>query len=127
MTSTAPIATRNVALTTARAWAGIVGALQLAGISYFLVFAPEEAVYVSPWIDIPAVLGLLAAVGLLLATAFAPLSAGRRVRVGFAAVVVDVVVTLVKIPVYDEPESATVIGLAAVLALLLVLARRADR
>ena len=55
------------------------------------------------------------------------LSADRRIRVGFAAVGLSVAATLLKIPLYDEPEGVTFLATDAVLLALLVLAARARR
>lgn len=128
-TTTAPRLTRrNVALRIARTYAGVLGVLKLAGMGYFLLVVPEEALWLGLWIDVPVVAGLLAIALLQLAVALAPrVSPARRISLGFAAVGLDVAVTLVKVTLYDEPESATVLGLAAILLALLLLARRGER
>jgi hypothetical protein len=119
---------RNLALAAARALAGLVGALQLAGVGYFVFLVPEEAVWLGALIDIPVVALLCAVAALKLATALLPrLSAELRIRVGLAAVGLSVVITLVKVPLYDEPESLTMVAVDAVLLTLLLLARRTAR
>lgn len=129
MTSTAVVTPkRNAALIAARALAGVLGALQLAGAVYFLLIAPGEAVWHGPWVDVPVIAVLLTGVFLKLALAIAPgLDAARRIRLGLVAVGVGIAITLVKIPVYDEPESVTFIPVDAALAGLLLLARRGAR
>lgn len=116
---------RNAALVATRVFAGILGAMQLAGAAFFLFLAPEEAVWVGPWVDVPVVALLLAGVLLKLAVAVGPgLDPHRRVRLGLIAVVIGIAVTLVKIPVYDEPEGILFLALDTVLLALLLLARR---
>jgi hypothetical protein len=120
-----PTRRRNAALVAARTFAGLLASMQLAGVSFFLIIAPEEAVYVGPWVDVPVIIALLTGVLLKLALAVGPgLDPGRRITVGLAAVAIGVAVTLVKVPVYDEPESMTFIVLDGVLLGLLLLARR---
>jgi hypothetical protein len=129
MTSTALVTTRrNVPLIAARALAGTVGATQVAGAVFFLLIAPEEAVWHGPWVDAPVIAVLLTGVFLKLAFALAPgMDAARRIGLGLLAVGIGIGITLVKIPVYDEPESATLIAVDAVLGGLLLLARRGTR
>ena len=118
--------TRNVALTAARVTAAVIGGLQLAGFSYFMVIAPDdEVVWLGPWIDYPILTLLLIGVALKLTTALAPgLSAALRVRVGLVAVAVGVVVTMLKMPLYGEPEGVTFLVLDGLLGWLLLRARR---
>lgn len=124
-TSRTPAVHRNLALGAARVAAGLLGCSQLVGVAYFAVLAPEEAVWVGPWVDVPVV-GLLV-VGLLLklAVAVGPgLDAHRRIALGLTAVAIGIAVTLVKIPVYDEPEGVLFLAFDGVLLGLLLLARR---
>ena len=123
--STAP--TRDVALTAARVTAGVIGALQLAGFSYFMVIAPDdEVVRLGPSIDYPILTLLLTGVLLKLTTAFAPaLRADLRIRIGLGAVALGFLVTLLKMPLYGEPEGATFLVLDGLLCWLLLRARRA--
>jgi hypothetical protein len=123
--STLTVPTRNVALSAARIFAGLLGLMKAAGITYFALLAPEEGVWLGPWIDVPVVGTLFAATVLLLVVALAPrLTAGRRIGLGLLAVGLDVAVTLVKVPLYDEPESVTFLAFGAILLTLLLLARR---
>lgn len=126
MTTTAPVAVRrNVALLTARVVAGILGAVQLTGATYFTVVAPEEAVWVGPWVDVPVIALLLTGVLLKLAVAVGPgLTPRRRVNAGLTAIAIGIAITLVKIPLYDEPEGVTFLAADGVLLALLLLARR---
>jgi hypothetical protein len=127
MTTTTDVAAppRNIALIAARVLGGVVGSLQVAGASYFMFVAPDEAVWLGLWIDIPVLTVLFTGMLLTLVMALAPgLEQLRRVRVGLIAVGLVVVATLVKIPLYDEPESVTVLGVEAVLLTLLLLAGR---
>ena len=129
MTSTAVVTTkRNAALIAARLLAGVLGGMQLAGAVYFLLIAPDESVWHGPWVDVPVVVVLLTGVFLKLVVALAPgLDVARRIGLGLLAVGIGIGITLVKIPVYDEPESVVIIAVDAVLAGLLLLARRASR
>lgn len=128
-TTTTPTAVhRNVALVAARVFAGVLGAIQLAGVVLFLLLAPEEAVWVGPWVDVPVVSLLVGGALLKLAVALGPgLEPRRRVGLGLVAFAVGVAVTLVKIPVYDEPEGVLFLAFDAVLLALLLLARRSVR
>jgi hypothetical protein len=123
-TTAAP--SRNVALTVARVTAGLIGTLQLAGMSFFLLVVPDdEVVYLGPWIDIPILTLLLTGIVLKLATALAPaLDAALRIRVGLLAAALGVVVTLFKMPLYGEPEGVTFLVLDGLLVWLLLRARR---
>ena len=115
----------NPPLVAARAFAGVLAGLQLAGMSWFLVFAPEEAVWVGPWVDYPVLVWLSTAVLLKVVLAVGPrLDVRRRIAVGLTAVALGLGVTLVKIPVYGEPEGVTLLVLDAVLLALLLSARR---
>jgi len=124
--TTSSAATRNVALTAARVAAAVIGGLQLAGFTYFMIVLPdEEVVRLGPWIDYPILTLLLAGVLLKLITAFAPgLPAAVRVRIGLLAVALGVCVTLLKMPLYGEPEGVTFLVLDALLGWLLLRARR---
>lgn len=120
-----PATRRNVALSAARVFAGLLGSMQLAGVVFFAFLAPEEAVWVGPWVDVPVVGLLVVGVLLKLAVAVGPgIDPHRRISLGLAAVGIGVAVTLVKIPVYDEPEGVTFLAFDAVLLVLLLLARR---
>lgn len=126
-TTAAP--TRNVALTVARVTAGIIGGLQLAGFSFFMLIVPDdEVVWLGPWIDYPILTLLLTGVALKLVTAFAPaLGTDRRIRVGLLAAGLGVLVTLLKMPLYGEPEGVTFLVLDGLLVWLLLRARRSAR
>lgn len=131
MTTTTPYAPstrRNAALVAARVFAGLFGAVQLTGMTYFVFLAPEEAVWVGPWVDIPVVALMLAGVLLKLAVGVGPgLEPRRRIGLGLVAAAIGVTVTLVKIPVYDEPEGIFFIAIELVLLTLLLLARRGEK
>ena len=119
---------RNVALVAARVAAGLLGSIQLAGAVFFIFIAPEEAVWVGLWLDVPIVALMLSGMFLKLGVAFLPgLQAARRIAMGFLAIAIGVAVTLVKIPVYDEPEGVLFLAFDGVLFLLLMLAWRAAR
>jgi len=123
-TTTAP--SRNAALTASRVAAGLIGGLQLAGMSYFMLIVPDdEVVWLGPWIDYPILALLLTVIVLKLTTAFAPaLDAALRIRVGLVAATLGVVVTLFKMPLYGEPEGVTFLVLDGLLVWLLLRARR---
>lgn len=119
---------RNAALAASRVFAGLLGGMQLVGIAYFLLLAREEAVWVGPWVDIPVTGLLVVGVLLKLAVAVGPgLDARRRIGLGLLAAGLGISVTLVKIPVYREPESALFIILDLVLLVLVVLAARGEQ
>lgn len=123
-----PATRRNVALAAARVFAGVFGATQVAGVVYFAILAPEEAVWVGPWVDVPVVGMLVTGVLLKLAVAVGPgLRPRRRIGLGLLAAGVGIAVTLVKIPVYDEPEGVLFIAFDLVLLMLLLLARRGEK
>ena len=127
MTSTPTVTARrrNLALGVTRVYAGLFGASQVAGAVFFLFLAPEEAVWLGPWVDVPVVALLVGGALLKLAVSVGPgLDAHRRIDLGLVAVAIGVAVTLVKIPLYDEPEGVVVLAVDAVLLVLLVLARR---
>ncbi len=128
-TITTPTTTRrNVALVAARVVAGVLGINLLAGMVYFVLLAPEEAVWVGPWVDIPVVALMLTGMLLKVAVAVAPRpTPSRRITLGLLAVAIGLGTTLVKIPVYDEPEGVLFLAFDAVLLMLLLLARRAER
>ena len=112
-------------LTAARIMAGLLGVSGLAGMTYFLLIAPDSAVWLGPWIDVPVVAVMLTGFVLKLGFAVIPgLSAHRRLLMGFLAVGIAMAVTLVKIPLYDEPEGVLILGIDAVLLGILLLARR---
>lgn len=128
MTTTVTTSSRNIALAAARVAAGLLGAIQLAGATFFLLIAPDEAVWVGPWIDVPIVALTLSGIFLKLGLALLPgLTATRRITMGLLAVTIGVAVTLVKIPMYDEPEGVLFLLFDAVLLGLLTLAWRAAR
>lgn len=88
--STLTVPTRSVVLAAARIFAGLFGLSKAAGITYFTLIAPDEAIWLGPWIDIPAVGTLVTVTVLLLAVALAPrLTAGRRIGIGLLAVGLD--------------------------------------
>lgn len=125
MTTTVVRPTRNTAMLGARVVAGITGAVQLAGAGFFLLVAPEEAVWLGPWLDIPIVSVMLVGFLCKLGVALLPgLAADRRIALGLAAVAIGVAVTVVKIPLYDEPEGVVFLAFDGLLLLLLLLARR---
>ena len=127
MTSTPTVTTRrrNLALVVTRIYAGLLGALQLAGVVFFVFLAPDEGLWVGLWVDVPVTALLVGGVLLKLAVAVGPgLDAHRRITLGFTAVVIGIAVTLIKIPVYDEPEGVLFLAFDGVLLVLLVLARR---
>lgn len=128
MTSTTAASSRNVPLIAARVVAGLLGGIQLAGAVFFLFIAPEGASWVGVWLDVPLVALLLSGIFLKLGLAVLPgLQAARRIAMGFLAITIGVVVTLLKVTMYDEPEAVLFLAVEAVLLLLLVLARRAGR
>ena len=127
MTSTPTVTARrrNLALVVARAWAGLLAASQVAGVAYFVFLAPDEGLWVGLWLDVPITALLAGGAVLKLAVAVGPgLDAHRRIHLGFVAVAIGIAVTLVKIPVYDEPEGVLFLAFDGVLLVLLVLARR---
>jgi hypothetical protein len=122
------VRTSNRALAAARVVAGVLGVNGLLGATYFILIAPEQAVWVGPWVDVPVVAMMLTGFFLKLGVALAPgLPADRRIRLGFLAVALGMAVTLVKIPVYDEPEGMLFLAFDAVLLGVLLLAWRATR
>jgi hypothetical protein len=128
MTPTITTSSRNVALTASRVLAGLLGSMQLAGVVYFLLISPDEAVWVGPWIDVPIVALLLSGALLKLGVALLPgMPATRRITMGFLAVGIGTAVTLVKIPAYNEPEGVLALVFDAVLLALLTLAWRAAK
>ena len=119
---------RNVPLLAARVLAGLLATVQLAGAVFFMLIAPEQAVWVGPLLDVPIVVLMVSGLLLKLAVAVWPgLAARRRIRLGLLAAAVGIGVALVKIPVYDEPEGVLFMLLDAVVIVLLVLAGRRDR
>ena len=122
-------ATRNIALTAARVTAAVIGAMQLAGFTFFMLIVPDdEVVWLGPWIDYPILTLLLTGIALKLTTALAPgLRPDLRVRIGLSAVALSVIVTLLKMPLYGEPEGATFLVLDGLLCWLLLRARRVAR
>lgn len=127
-TTTAATTARKTALLVARVVAGVLGLVGLAGATYFMLIAPEESVWVGPWLDVPVVALIVSAVLVKLVVAVAPgLPASRRIAIGLAAFPIMCVVTLAKVTFYSEPESLVLLTLDAVLFLLLVRARRVAR
>lgn len=122
-------ATRNIALTAARVTAAVIGAMQLAGFTFFMLIVPDdEVVWLGPWIDYPILTLLLTGIALKLTAALAPgLRPDLRVRIGLSAVALSVIVTLLKMPLYGEPEGATFLVLDGLLCWLLLRARRVAR
>lgn len=113
-------------LVAARILAGVIGAVQLAGAFFFLVLAREEAVWLGPLVDVPVIALTLTTVALKLAVALAPgLAPARRIAVGLTAIALGIALTLIKIPVYDEPEGSVFLAVDAAILVLLLLARRA--
>lgn len=128
MTSTVIPTTRNLSLAAARVLAGLFGAVTLAGVVMFTLVVPEEAVWVGPWVDVPVVSAMIAAALLKVTVAVGPgMDADRRIRLGLLAACVGAAVTLIKIPVYDEPEGVLFLGAEVLLAALLMRARHAAR
>ena len=126
MTTTTTAPNRNAALTASRVAAGLIGGLQLAGMSYFMLIVPDdEVVWLGPWIDYPILALLLTVIVLRLTTALAPaLDAALRIRVGLVAATLGVAVTLFTMPLYGEPEGVTFLVLDGLLVWLLLRARR---
>jgi hypothetical protein len=119
---------RNVPLITARVVAGVVGVVQLAGVGYFTLLSPEDAVFLGPMVDLPIVGTMVVGMLLKLVCALWPrLSVSHRITLGLTAVAIGVVTTLIKIPLYNEPEGVIFLIAEAVLLALLLLARRAAR
>lgn len=113
-------------LVAARILAGVVGVVQLAGFFFFLVLAREEAVWIGPLVDVPVIALTLTTIALKIVFALAPhITPARRITVGLAAVALGVVLTLIKVPVYDEPEGTVFLAVDAAILALLLLARRA--
>ena len=128
MTTTITASSRTTALVAARVVAGLLGTSGLAGAAFFLLIAPEEAVWVGLWVDVPVVALMLAGFLLKLGVAFLPrVHPTRRIKMGFLAVAIGMAVTLVKIPVYQEPEGVLFLAFDGVFLLLLSLAWRAAR
>lgn len=128
MTTVVTAPPRNIALTAARILAGLMGANQLAGATYFLLVAPEEAVWLGPWVDVPVVAVMLTGMLLKMAVALWPgLPAERRISLGLLAVGLGMAVTLIKIPLYDEPEGLLFLLVDSVLLVVLLAARRGER
>jgi hypothetical protein len=86
---------------------------------------PDEVVWKGPWLDVPIVALLLSGALLKLGVGVLPgLPDSRRIAMGFTAVAIGIAVTLVKVPVYDEPEGVGILVFDVVLLVLLTLARR---
>jgi len=125
MTTMTDTSSRNIALAGARIAAGLLGGAQVSGAVYFVFMAPGEAVWRGPWLDVPIVAVMVTGFLLKLGVAFLPgLHATRRIMMGFLAVAIGAAVTLVKIPVYDEPEGVLFLVFDAVLLALLTVAWR---
>ena len=89
------------------------------------VVPDDEVVWLGPWIDYPILTLLLTGVVLKLATALAPgLDAALRIRRRAGRRRLGVVVTLLKMPLYGEPEGVTFLVLDGLLGWLLLRARR---
>lgn len=128
MTSTITHSARNSSLAMARVLACLLGAVQLSGAVFFLFVAPEEAVWVGLWLDVPVVALTLSGIFLKLGLAVLPgLPATRRIAMGFLSVAIGVAVTLVKISLYDEPEGVLFLAFDALLLAFLTLAWRTAR
>ncbi|WP_435742278.1 hypothetical protein [Nocardioides sp. SYSU DS0663] len=126
-TSAVPLR-RNLPLITARTLFALLGSVQAVGATMFLLVAPENAVWVGPWLDVPVVAWTLTQIALHLAVGFAPrLSVARRTTIGIVAVAMGTLLTPVKVWAYDEPEAVTFLLVDAVLLVLLLLARRHGR
>ena len=127
MTTTAvrPSTRRDPLLTGTRVLMGAFGAFKLAGTAYFLFFATAEQGgdpkglfdwSVGIWSTALAVAFLIAATRL---------GRDRRVLPALAVVLaVDLVFSLVKLTVYDEPEAVLFMAVDAVIIGLLALIRR---
>ena len=127
MTTTAvrPSTRRDPLLTGTRVLLGAYGAFKLAGTAYFLFFATAEQGgdpeglgdwSVGIWSTALAVAFLVAAVRL---------GRDRRVLPALAAVLLlDLVFSLVKLTVYDEPEAVLFMAVDLVIVGLLALVRR---
>lgn len=125
--STTAAAGRNIALVVARVFAGALGLMQLSGAVFFLFIAPQEAVWKGPWLDVPVVAIMITGMLLKVAIAIVPRLASRlRISLGLVAVSLGVAITLIKIPVYEEPEGVLFLVLDAILLAMLLLARRSD-
>jgi hypothetical protein len=112
-------------LVAARVLAAALALFQLAGVVFFTVLAPEEAIWLGPLIDVPVV-GLMV-VGMLLKLAcgvWPGLLPERRILLGLAGVALGFATNLVKIPLYDEPEGVVLMAVDTVLLVLLLLVRR---
>lgn len=131
-TTTEPTATtasvpggRNRPLVAARVLAGIAATLALFGVTYFTMFAREEAQFLGPWVDVPLITWKVGVCIALLAVALAPgLRAATRIQVGIVAAVAELGFTAIKVAFYDEPEAVTFAVLDLVIIGLLVAARR---
>ncbi len=125
MTATAALVTRNVPLLTARVLGALLGAVGLVASSYFMFIIPDEVVWKGPWLDVPIVALILSGAFLKLGLGVLPgLPDSRRIAMGFLAVGIGIAVTLVKVPVYDEPEGVGILVFDVVLLVLLTYARR---
>ncbi len=128
MSSTITRPTLNAPLVAARGIAALMGCVQLAGVTFFFLIAPEEGVWLGPWLDAPVVALILSSVSLKLGLAFLPgLAVSRRIEMGLLAVALGVTFTLLKISFYEEPEGVLVLAVDATLLAFLLLARRAAR
>ncbi len=128
MTTTIATSRRPLTLLVARILAGAIGVVQAAGATFFLFIAPHESVWLGPWIDVPVVGLTLTGVALKLAFAVWPgLPSTRRIPLGLAAVGLGAATTLVKDPVYREPEGVIILLVDAVVLVLLLVAMRAGR
>ncbi len=116
---------RSPALVVARVVAGIAATMGLAGVSYFTVFARDQAQFISPWVDIPLITWKVSICIALLAVALAPrLHAATRIKIGLVAAVADLGFTAIKVVFYNEPEAVTFAVVDLIIIGLLLVARR---
>lgn len=128
MATTVTTPWRNSALVAARVVAGLRGTVQFAGAIFFSLIAPDEPVWVGPWLDVPN-RGVDSVTGFSETWVGLPAGADREqaMTMGFLAVALGVAVTLVKITVYDDPEGVVFLLFDAILLGLLTLAWRAEK
>lgn len=124
--TTTSLTRRNSALIAARVVAGLLGAMSLAGATYFLFIAPaDQVVWVGPVIDVTSVALVLSGAALKLTVALWPnLTARPRIHIGLTAVAIGIVGTIMKITFYNEPEGVSFLVFDGILLGLLLLARR---
>ncbi len=131
MTTTAvrPSTRRDPLLTGTRVLLGAFGAFKLAGTAYFLFFATAEQGGDPEGLGDWSVGIWSTALALAFVLAAFRLGRDRRVLPALAAVLVlDLVFSLVKLTVYDEPEAVLFMAVDLVIvALLALIARRSRR